>query len=969
MVTARQLRERVSQIQKKSREYKAAQAAAAMSFSVNPDLIVRPGYIPPSIGSIPTPTPPPDTSQSGGVSGGGSSNTGGYGPGVQPVPGTGGGGTSGGSSSGGSRSSGGGTTVSTPTTSTSTPISTPSGGGLGTVKTGVDTSVYDQHIQSDIAASGTRPGEPITPEAVGFLRAAGYNISAPDANNMVSIVPPESYNQYIMYTGSVPSGTSFVSTGGVTTVSYPMQSNVSPVRTLRRLGQFEGRVPGLAPIAESVKGIMDWMSGVSRPVSDVFGMTPNKYGVRPIDMSQPNVVYHPLVMGLTPGTPEYNNALRNYEIAKASGAKPMTAENKPVMPSDVFNLGVGLLQLPFYGGALSGLGKALPVASTVSKVYSGGMTVATGLFVAGGVKQIVTEPSPMRKVFESVSLAAMLGVGIKSSGMRMSDIFRGKKTEVTMYKDIPFGSNVEGVKIQSYYDVLGLKVKTGEPLVGVRTRAIRSSEGDPDLFISKLNDRYAIGSAYSLDVGLKEPMQISTGVLFEKPSTGWGSFYLQLDKVGITKVDVKAKTSSFTGYSTGEYLGENQGLFVSGSKSVVVGKKGNIAFEKSITISKTKYPDESIIKKGELGSFLDTTGGTTKRGLSFDAVKNEFIYKSGKKLEIETSVTKGIVKSGKKSEIIIGNSKIVTPGLDVKDYFGEQTIGGSALEEKKSLQDGLILPGGIFGDTLSRNILNTIKRSKLNTMSLPFGGIRSGGYDEQPIYVSDYWIKQGSMPRIRQEKISINDAIQDFSFKQGTSQVSIQQGIGIQDVMQGTINISETGKLNVQRQSQSQMQRQIQLQKQVQVQTQMQEQSNIQRLVLNFAFGQGSLSSGKSILKTELLGEPAFNVQVKGRVYSQGKRIAGDNWHNASKKLLSYNDALSVGADIVGKNEKASFRVIPVDGKPQAIGRRVKPFYEVAYQFNKRNGDTYVEKPAYRINSPGELMAITMKGIQANRRR
>jgi hypothetical protein len=116
------------------------------------------------------------------------------------------------------------------------------------------------------------------------------------------------------------------------------------------------------------------------------------------------------------------------------------------------------------------------------------------------------------------------------------------------------------------------------------------------------------------------------------------------------------------------------------------------------------------------------------------------------------------------------------------------------------------------------------------------------------------------------------------------------------------------------------------------------------------------------------IGNQGYHAQVKGRVYSHGKRIAGDNWHNISKPL-SFDDALSLGADTVGKNEKASFRIVQAEGKPQPLNRKVKPFFEVAYQFNKKNGDTYVERPAFRINSPGEVMAITMKGIQANRRR
>jgi len=79
---------------------------------------------------------------------------------------------------------------------------------------------------------------------------------------------------------------------------------------------------------------------------------------------------------------------------------------------------------------------------------------------------------------------------------------------------------------------------------------------------------------------------------------------------------------------------------------------------------------------------------------------------------------------------------------------------------------------------------------------------------------------------------------------------------------------------------------------------------------------------------------------------------------------LSKQDALNTAHTLVGGHKQASFKLQPSDEKPVKPTGKVKKFSGNQYYYNKKK-DIFVEKNKYRINSPGELEEITMKGIAA----
>lgn len=86
------------------------------------------------------------------------------------------------------------------------------------------------------------------------------------------------------------------------------------------------------------------------------------------------------------------------------------------------------------------------------------------------------------------------------------------------------------------------------------------------------------------------------------------------------------------------------------------------------------------------------------------------------------------------------------------------------------------------------------------------------------------------------------------------------------------------------------------------------------------------------------------------------------------KGAFNYMTALSKGARAVDTGAAASFRL-----KKSAlpVSRQIDTFFsrnQSKYRSSKKLKDVYVERSRYRIDSPGELRQITMKGIMAQRK-
>jgi hypothetical protein len=100
--------------------------------------------------------------------------------------------------------------------------------------------------------------------------------------------------------------------------------------------------------------------------------------------------------------------------------------------------------------------------------------------------------------------------------------------------------------------------------------------------------------------------------------------------------------------------------------------------------------------------------------------------------------------------------------------------------------------------------------------------------------------------------------------------------------------------------------------------------------------------------------EPGFNVFVRQKgVFKQ-----------INFEPLSKGGALGLGAGVVGGSALASFKIAPSGTSAKKKGGSI--FGADLSQFYTR-GNVFIEKNAFRINTPGELREITYKGIASNK--
>ncbi len=110
----------------------------------------------------------------------------------------------------------------------------------------------------------------------------------------------------------------------------------------------------------------------------------------------------------------------------------------------------------------------------------------------------------------------------------------------------------------------------------------------------------------------------------------------------------------------------------------------------------------------------------------------------------------------------------------------------------------------------------------------------------------------------------------------------------------------------------------------------------------------------------------AFDVYVKERSMYKGKVRKATKFKKMNRSPLSYSDALSLGGDITDNTSAVSFRLKTVKGNPSRLNRPVSDFGQRSYKFTKK-GETFIEKPDYRMDTPGELEQVSALGQEARR--
>lgn len=114
----------------------------------------------------------------------------------------------------------------------------------------------------------------------------------------------------------------------------------------------------------------------------------------------------------------------------------------------------------------------------------------------------------------------------------------------------------------------------------------------------------------------------------------------------------------------------------------------------------------------------------------------------------------------------------------------------------------------------------------------------------------------------------------------------------------------------------------------------------------------------------------AYNVYVKPTQWRDGKRISYEGPNIPLSKFgLNEDDARSLGAHHIDNNPKATFVVKPVEGKVHKLRKKTPHWSTTVFERYLNSKGFSVELSEHRIDSPGELEGITMKGIAANKRK
>lgn len=216
-------------------------------------------------------------------------------------------------------------------------------------------------------------------------------------------------------------------------------------------------------------------------------------------------------------------------------------------------------------------------------------------------------------------------------------------------------------------------------------------------------------------------------------------------------------------------------------------------------------------------------------------------------------------------------------------------------------------------------------------------------------------IKQGVLGKPETSVVQRTDIDQVLSMDVGISQVvSPVLDVGTKSAMDViSISIVETDLGSVQAQAQVQAPVLDIFSKQVLEQ--------VQKRKRIFGFPDGGMDLRHALAPV------VYEVHVKPRQWVNGERVNPGHF-GLYKGVYTLFDAMAVGGHFIDNNAKASFKVVPVEGKAKPRPRGVPSWGRMSDEFYPKGNGVFVENPSSRIDSPGELREITERGIAARKR-
>lgn len=750
----------------------------------------------------------------------------------------------------------------------------------------------------------------------------------------------------------------------------------------------------------------DFLTGVGQQVNDALNLilggvpkqlAPGPTGASPFDVSTG------MVQVARPGEIDPLTGRDRYQQLTEQGYIPLSQAQQEgyVTPSQALLGIMSLTQLPAFITPVSEFATILPKASAITTVYKYGTGVGYGLMGAGAVKGVAESEGPSQ-VYQAGLLGVALLGGAKVGGLKLSDLsyanlLSGARTIRDVIREGPLEQKPWGFKVIKEEDLIkGIWDTEGRFIQNrpkVNTRQTTLEEGR----------FYYNPETGSFDLaGYVKPRATDVLELKPKPTV--------YENRPMTVEEVLAKASR-----------DAQKEFIE-RKPLEENKTEQTSVEDFITkirLKDTTKPNkitDEIVFKPEEGKTLTLEEILTKvRDESFKEFRQKGKAETKPKQEKPLQITFDDLAKGRRFRLTTdekGNVRVDELERMTNEELLKQ-LSSSEKIERKNMRPREVLEWKTEEKPIRETIIEVLKPETRIAKSIPIEEEITGVYPtmntklwneivrtEAGIVGSTHWsdigpkaIREGRpvFGKIGPGSITKNDfGIIQFS---GTGIKPIE--VQLPEVMQNNINIESElmGQINKQneqtRQRESQVlgERNIQIQfsetgqRQLQrdIQNQLSMQLPIQDIMLDMMSQTDKFqeeNTNKRIIPIDLEGvieeftppeNQSFIIKIRGRQYRHGQKVGDDSFHRVSRPL-SYDDAMSLMLDIVGNSEKATGMIEPSNEKPHAPPRKVEHWSNNIFKYREMKPNMWVEDSRFRMDSPGEISAITMKGLEAIRR-
>ena len=762
---------------------------------------------------------------------------------------------------------------------------------------------------------------------------SGREVTPSNYNELVSATVEEQKYQYRL------SGSYYVQRG-----YEPVQTEEGMVYSKREEPQVTtpGYTPQRGDVQKEPGGPIiniqeqDARQGISQGIADMLGLSR-------MQTQEPYVIVD-----------QYGNPNLRSEMLEEGMMKQIPSEQ---------DIAIGLLQIPQAAFYMKGFQSLISVAHAIPQwgpaiigpAVSGGSALVGAGVVGLTVKDIVETPSNKMQQFKALVLAGQITAAMGVSGIRVSDFSSRIKSSIENMKD-RFGyrelrefTDTGELRLYRHYDVLGKDIRSpfylkGEKAIDfqnlVKGYHPESTQMTLMNFMGKRTFGIVKGETKPLDVLMFERQGIPPKIFALADIIKTEQQIIKTIKPFKTDTQIQLKLFPSEKASTPVSITD---ILKRTEPSIIPKKKTTVLSLDSLWKGKGQklwIDKQGNIRTEELEQL--SPKDIAKRQFSLSDITRKPLFDLTKSVETKTSEgIMQILETEKPSRTLKQDTAIESP--DIKYVEGSPKL----LNYILALEAGIISQSRHWEDIAPGFRKQTSGITTGEQIILPAqGSMVFSAMEKKPI--------QGefNIDDVISGEVNINKIIQNQLDKQME-----RQDLGRISLVT-PVDVTASIRDSLQRQAQQQKQmlqtdltlQQITMQEEIPF-----EETPIKPSLIIVPIEEGLMKAG---------GPQSYVLKLRSRQFSHGKRIADRTYHPASKPL-SFDDAMSLGVHIVSNNEKASFELEESDVKPRKLGRDLQHWTNKIIEYNQTKSNRWVETSRHRIDSPGELREITMKGIQA----